>query len=187
MDLFWYQYIEKRRYYVKRSICLIAMITILIFVWNADLRAENKIGFINMKEILRSSSTGQKAIKNLKKLSEQEEKLIKSSEKELQKMKEELEEKGAKMTTSVRNEKVYAYKKKLREYELQVNDVGEDLKRQDQETVQKMLPEIMKIVQSIAEKEKYTMILDVATMAFPYYDRKYDISEKVIKEFNKTK
>lgn len=172
---------------MKRSVYQIAVITLLVFVWSTGSMAEDKIGFINMKEILRNSSTGQKAIKNLKKLSEQEEKLIKSSEKDIKKMREELEEEGAQMTQSVRNEKIYAYKKKLREVESKVNDADEDLKRQDQEMIQKMLPDIMKIVQSIAEKEKYTMILDVATKSFPYYDKRYDISEKVIKELNKTK
>ena len=45
----------------------------------------------------------------------------------------------------------------------------------------------MKIVRTIAEKEKFTLVIDVATMPVPYYDKENDFSKKVIEEFNKSK
>jgi outer membrane protein len=172
---------------MKRNFYLIAIVALLIFIWNTGLWAEDKIGFINLKEVLRNSSTGQKSIKSLEKLTEKEGKQIKATEKALLKMKEELEKDSAEMTANEKSEKVFEYRKKLREYELQISDADESIKRQDNEITQKMLPDILKIIQSIAEKEKYTMVLDVATANYPYYDKKNDISEKVIKEFNKKK
>lgn len=172
---------------MTRRVYLAVVIALLVFVWSTSSMAEDKIGFINMKEILRNSNAGQKAIKNLKKLSEKSEKQIKSAEKDLVDMKEKLEEESSGMTASQRDEKAKIYYRKLRDFELKIGDADEELKRQDQETTQKMLPDILKAVQTVAEKEKYTMILDVATQDYTYYDKEHDISRKVIEEFNKMK
>jgi outer membrane protein len=49
------------------------------------------------------------------------------------------------------------------------------------------MPGIIKIVRSIAEKEKFTLVIDVATMPLPYYAKENDFSKRVIEEFNKVK
>jgi outer membrane protein len=42
----------------------------------------------------------------------------------------------------------------------------------------------MKVVRKIAEKEKYTLVIDVASMPLPYYAKENDISKKIIEEVN---
>jgi outer membrane protein len=42
----------------------------------------------------------------------------------------------------------------------------------------------MKVVRKIAEKEKYTLVIDVASMPLPYYAKENDFSKKVIEEVN---
>jgi outer membrane protein len=170
---------------MKKSIYLIAVITLLFFVWSSSSLAEDKIGFVNLQEIMHSSNAGKKVTEDLEKFSEEKGQEIKSSEKDLTKMKEELEKQSSSMTQSSRNEKESAYNKKMRDYQLLVNDTNEELNRRDQEMTQKIIPEIIKIIRSIAEKEKYTLIIDVATLRLPYYDKGNDLSKKVLEEFNK--
>ena len=172
---------------MKRSIYLMTVITVLVFVWSASSLAADKIGVINLQEIMQNSNAGKKAAEDFKKFYEKETQDIKSSEKDLKKMKEELEKQSSIMTQSSRNEKEAAYQKKLRDYQLLVNDTNEELKKRDQEVAQKLMPGIIKIVRSIAEKEKYTLVIDVATIPIPYYAKEIDFSKKVIEEFNKVK
>jgi outer membrane protein len=75
----------------------------------------------------------------------------------------------------------------LRDYQLLVNDANEELKKRDQEISLKLLPEILKIVRTIAEKEKYTLVIDIASMPIPYFAKEDDFSKKVIEEYNKSK
>jgi outer membrane protein len=102
-------------------------------------------------------------------------------------MKDELEKQSSITTKNSQQEKEAAYQKKIRDYQLQVNDSNEELQRRDQEMMQKLIPGIIKIVRSIAEKEKYTLVLDVATMTPAYYAKENDFSNRVIEEFNKVK
>ena len=134
---------------------------------------------------MQNSDNGKKAGEDFKKFYDKETLKIKSAEKELKKMKDELEKQSSIMTQSSQKEKETAYQKKLRDYQLQVNDANEELKKRDQEMTQKLMPGIMKIVRSIAEKERYTLVIDIATMPIPYYAKQNDISKKVIEEVNK--
>ena len=172
---------------MKRSFYLMAVIISLVFVWSTSSFAVDKIGFINLQEIMQNSNAGKKAAEEFKKFYEKETQEIKSSEKELKKMKDELEKQSSIMTQSSQKEKETVYQKKLRDYQLLVNDTNEELKKRDQEMTQKLMPGIMKIVRTIAEKEKFTLVIDVATMPVPYYDKENDFSKKVIEEFNKLK
>ena len=172
---------------MKRSFYLMAVIISLLFVWSTSSLAVDKIGFINLQEIMQNSNAGKKAAEEFKKFYEKETQEIKSSEKELKKMKDELEKQGSIMTQSSQKEKETIYQKKLRDYQLLVNDTNEELKKRDQEMTQKLMPGIMKIVRTIAEKEKFTLVIDVATMPIPYYAKENDFSKTVIEEFNKLK
>lgn len=172
---------------MKRNIFLMAGIILFVFVWGTSSFAADKIGFINLQEIMQNSNAGKKAAEDFKKFYEKETQEIKSSEKELKKMKDELEKQSSIMTQSSQKEKETAYQKKLRDYQLLVNDTNEELKKRDQEMTQKLMPGIMKVVRAIAEKEKFTLVIDVATMPIPYYAKENDFSKKVIEDFNKLK
>lgn len=172
---------------MKKNICLMAGIIFVFFVCSASSFAADKIGFISLQEIMQNSNAGKKAADDFKKYYDKETQEIKTAEKELKKMKDELDKQGSIMTQSSQKEKESAYQKKLRDYQLLVNDTNEELKKRDQEMTQKLMPGIMKIVRTIAEKEKYTLVIDVATLPIPYYAKENDFSKKVIDEFNKAK
>jgi len=172
---------------MKKNIYLVAGIIFAFFICSTSSFAVDKIGFINLQEIMQNSNAGKKAADDFKKYYDKETQEIKTAEKELKKMKEELDKQGSIMTQSSQKEKESAYQKKLRDYQLLVNDTNEELKKRDQEMTQKLMPGIMKIVRTIAEKEKYTLVIDVATLPIPYYAKENDFSKKVIDEFNKAK
>jgi outer membrane protein len=158
---------------------------LLVFVWSACSSAADKIGFINVNEIIQTTNAGKKKVDDFKKYVEKKNEEIKSVEKELTKMKEELEKQSLIINESSRKEKEAAYQKKLRDYQLLANDIKEDIKRRDQDAIQKMVPGIMKIVRNVAEKENYTLVLDVSSMVIPYYAKENDFSKKVIEEYDK--
>ena len=172
---------------MKRNIYLLGGIILLLFVWSTNSLAADKIGFINMREIIQNSTEGKKAGEDLREVAEKKQASISSAEKELKEMKDELDKQGSILTANARRDKEAAYQKKLRDYQLLVNDANEELQRRDLELSQKLFPEIVKIVRAIAEKEKYTLVIDIASTPVPYYAKENDFSKKVIEEYNKSK
>jgi len=102
-------------------------------------------------------------------------------------MKDALDKQSELMTSDLRNEKESAYEKKVRDYQILVQDAEDEMQKRDQEISQKLTMEIIKIVRAIAKKEKYALVVDVANLPVTYYDKGNDFSKKVIEEYNKMK
>jgi outer membrane protein len=66
--------------------------------------------------------------------------------------------------------------KKYRDYQVVAKDFEDDLRAKEQDIFKKLFPEVLKIVRSIAEKEKYTMVLDPYVLQLPYFNAKEDIT-----------
>ena len=171
---------------MKKNICLIAGFILIGFILinTNGYAADSKIGFINLREIMENSNAGKKAGEEFKKLYDKKHEKITAAESELKRLKDELDKQGEIMTETARQEKGTIYQKNLRDYQLLVEDSNKEMKGQDEEIARKLLPPIMKVVRKIAEKEKYTLVIDVASMPLPYYAKENDFSKKVIEEVN---
>jgi outer membrane protein len=111
---------------------------------------------------------------------------IQDRETELKKLKDELEKQRPLLKEEAMKDKELAYQKKFRDYQLLVKDSNEELQAKDQELSKKMIPEILKLVQTIGEKEKFSMIVDISAIPIAYYSKENDLTKRVIEEFNKT-
>lgn len=149
-------------------------------------RAE-KIGFVNVEEVLTNSDIGKTAGEELKKSYEKTKKNIQDKEKELQRLKDELEKQRPVLTEKAMKDKEQAYQKKFRDYQDLVKDANDDMQGRRQEFLGKNIPEIMKIVTSIGEKEGYTLILDLGNPTIAYSAKDNNLTQRVMQEFNKLK
>jgi outer membrane protein len=172
---------------MKRKYYLMTVIVLLIFARSASCPAADKIGFIDMKEIMFNSIIGKKAVDDFQKIYKKKNEEIKSAEAEIKKMRDALDRQSELMTPASRDEKESAYEKKVRDYKILVQDADDEMQKRDQELSDKLTMEIIKIVRDIAKKEKYTLVIDVANMPVTYYDKENDFSKKVIEEYNKMK
>jgi outer membrane protein len=172
---------------MKRKNYLMTLIVLLIFSWSASCPAADKIGFIDMQEIMHDSVAGKKAADDFQKSYEKKKDEIKSAEAEIKKLRDELDKQGELMARDTRDEKEFAYEKKVRDYQILVQDAEDEMRKRDQELSQKLTMEIIKIVRAIAKKEKYALVIDVANLPVTYYDRGNDFSKNVIEEYNKMK
>jgi len=172
---------------MKRYGWFVAAILILALGFAASPAwAAEKTGFVDIREIMLTSSTGKKAAEDFKKSFEKDKAAIQEKEAELKKLKDELEKQRPLLKEDAMKEKELAYQKKFRDYQIMVKDSNEELQAKDQDLSRKIIPEILKLVQSIGEKEKYSMIVDVSAIPLAYYSKENDLTKRVIDEFNKT-
>jgi len=168
---------------MKKVISLLIVATIMC--WSLGAMAADKTAFINMREILFKSDAGQAAAVTLKKFVDQRKQEIQDKEALLKKLKDEIEKQRLTLTEIALKEKELAYQKEFKDYKRYIDDSNEEMQMKEQEIFQSMLPEILKIVSAIGEKENYTMIIDIASMSLPFYSKKSEITDQVITEFNK--
>ncbi len=147
--------------------------------------ADDKIGFVDVRGVMIRSEAGKNATKEFGKVFEKNKAKIQKEEAKLKKLKEELEKQRLILKPETVKEKEISYQTEFRDYQRLVKDSNEELQLRDQALSRELIPEILKVVNTIGEKEKYTIILDVNTQGVAYLSKKNDITDKVTKEFDR--
>jgi outer membrane protein len=156
-----------------------------LLLYGSQAMAAEKTGFIDIRKIMLESDAGKKASEEFKKLVDKDRSQIQAKEAELKKLKEELDKQRTILTEAAMKDKEAAYQKKFRDYQIIVKDANEELQAKEQDLSKKLIPEILKVVNAIGDREKYTLIIDISSMPTPYHAKQNDITQKVIEEFNR--
>jgi outer membrane protein len=173
---------------MKKNGLLVSMVFVFLsfFLCGTCAFAAEKIGIIDMREIMLKSDAGKKAAEDFGKLYEKDKAMIQKREAEMMKLKEDLEKQRSVLKESAMREKEAEYQKKFRDYQLMVKDANDELQRRDQELSKKLVPDILKVINVIGDKEKYSLIIDIGSIPVPYFAKENNLTQKVIEEFNKT-
>jgi outer membrane protein len=163
-----------------------AVAALSILLTGSLVMAAEKIAFVNVREALINTEAGKIALAQVTKIVEKDRDSLQAKEKELQKLKDEIEKQRQVLKEETLKAKELDYQKKLRDYQLMVRDANEEVQAKEQEVFRPLYPVLINVLRVIGEREQYTMIVDVSTTPLAFYDRKQDISKKVIDEFNKT-
>jgi outer membrane protein len=136
-----------------------------------------KVGFVNIDRILREAAPAKKALQKLDKeflaRSTEIQKLAKQA-KDLQTV---LEKEGVTMTESDRRNKEGELARINRDLQRLQREFNEDLNQRRNEEFSQVIDRANKVVQQIAEAEKYDLILQEAVYRSP----RIDITDKVLK------
>jgi outer membrane protein len=168
---------------MKKYGLLVTGVAILTLILTGSLSAAaDKTGFVNIREVVFSTSMGKKATEEVGKVRAN----LKDKDNELKKLSEELEKQRPLLKEEAQKEKDDTFKKRVRDFQLLVKDTEAEFQEKEQGLYQKLIPEILKLVTSIGEKEKYTMIVDTSAIPLAYFAKENDITKRVSEEFNKT-
>jgi len=146
-----------------------------------------KIGFVDIKKVLDISEAGKGARNQMALEMEKIRKEIVGKERELEKLKEDLEKRGAVMSETARLDKERDFQLKLRDLQHFRQDVEQEFKLKDQDLTRQILRSIGPIISKIAEEGKFTLILEKNDPAVAYSSNTLDLTQEVIKIFDQQK
>lgn len=145
--------------------------------------ADVKLGTVDMQKILLLSDAGKDAKEQLsiKAAKYEAEKNVK--EEDLKKLKGELEKQSVLLSESARVTKEKDYQQKLKEYQRFMKDAQDDLQAKNDEFTNRIVDEIVKVVQEFGRKNGYSYIF-VKNEGMIYMDDKIDLTDELLKQFN---
>lgn len=139
--------------------------------------AEMKIGFVNTDRVFREAAPAVKAQKKLEKEFAAREQELQKVAKQARDLQAKLEKDGVTMSESDRHAKERDLANLNREFQRQQREFREDLNLRRNEELASVQERANKVIMSIAESEKFDLILQEAVYASP----RIDITDKVLK------
>jgi len=178
--------LKKTQKFMKNvTIIICGLFLALSFILHSSpVIAEEKYGVVDMQEILLKCNAGKKNVEILKKMENDKSKPIMEKDAKLRKLKDDLDKQKTVLTQDAFREKEMVIQREMRDLQTMAKDAADEMKLKEREMLDKLIPEIRKVIRTIGEKEKYTMIIDAHA---PVYFRKdTNLTQKVIEELNKT-
>lgn len=165
---------------MKKTIIALAGITALLI--SSYAAADFKIGFVDSDRILRESKPAVDAQKKLEKEFASRDQDLQKVAKQVRDLQATLDKEGPTMGDAERAGKERDLNNLNRDFQRQQRELREDFNLRKNEEYATILDRVNKVIKTIAESEKFDLILQEAV----YRSSKIDITDKVLKALSDT-
>ena len=153
-----------------------------------------KVGYVDILKALNESNKGKEAKRSLEGVIKSKQRTIDDKGQDIKKITEDLNKQSAILSESSKKEKVRELERLRREYQRMVKDSQDEVKSREMEFTQKILSELRDIVRQIGREESFSLIitdpfgnLDEQKGLVLYFDKRIDLTQEVIRRYNKGK
>jgi outer membrane protein len=147
--------------------------------------ASTKIGYIDVQRVLARSAAGVAAREQLEKERASIQKDMDGRRVELEKLREELEKKGALMTPDARREKQEQFERKRRDAARAADDYQKELEKREGVLLQKVLQEVGGVIEKVGKEKNYYMIVEKRNAGVLYAANDADLTDEVIRAYDR--
>jgi Skp family chaperone for outer membrane proteins len=173
---------------MNQRLAFIALLSLLV-VFPLQAQRGVRIGYIDMEYILSEMDSYQKASAQLEEKSKKWKEEIAAEKEKIEQLEEQFESEKPLLTASLikeREEELAYERMKLENYQQKRFGPKGDWINQQQNLVQPIQDQVLSIVQQVASKKKYDFVFDRTSDVFMLYsEKKYDISQIVLKNLKK--
>lgn len=144
----------------------------------------NRIAYIDVQRVLARSAAGVAAREQLEREKATMQKEMDGKRVELEKLREEIEKKGALLTADARRDKQEQFERKRRDAARLADDFQKELERKESVLLQKVLQEVSGIIERVGKEKNYYMIVEKRGAGVIYASAEADLTDEVIRAFD---
>ncbi len=170
----------------KIFLSVIACFALFTFFVSITSAQELKVATLSIQDIIDNSNAGKAARKVMEAKKSELQPKFETEQKNLQAQASEIEKKSSVWSAEVRAEKEREYQKKMREYQLKVEDASYEMKQLEKKVLDPIFKELQSVITDVGEREGLSIIFEKArSNGLLYSDKALDMSDVVIKELDK--
>jgi outer membrane protein len=171
---------------MKRVLLMVLALITLFFVQTGLTAAQPvKIAVINLDKFQQTSKAFQKTAAAMKNKFEELQKKLDDERNTLAKLEEDFKKQSMMLSIDAQEDKKRELDKKRRYYKYLHDEFTQEMKDSEAEAIRKIMNELEKVVEKLAENEGYTLILERRTMGLVYYSKAVDITDRVIETYDR--
>jgi len=145
--------------------------------------AELKIAYVDMEKAFSTCEAGKAAKTKFTRKIEDLTRRIEAREGELTRLRDSLEKSAGGMPDESRKAKELDYGTRYRDYQRLVKDSQDDLRREDAELTNRILRNLMSVVEAVGRSGGFTLVLEKKSVL--YAAQQIDITDQVVAAMNK--
>ncbi len=163
-----------------RSILLSALL--LVFASGSAVAADAKVGFIDLQRAISSTKEWKRNFASFKTSFTKEKSRIAQREGKIKKMLEDLNKQSFVLDPALKKKKEDAFRKEKVAFERYVEDQNNEFAKKEKEMTQKLLKQMIEVIQKVGKDRKYTMLLEMKSVL--YHNPGDDITDMAVKAYD---
>ncbi len=173
---------------MKRLFMLTAGIFIMLCLQYTALGASaSKIAVVDMERLQNQSKAFQRERAKLKKKFDAMQKKLKDEEQAIRKLEEDYNKQSMMLSLDAKQDKRRDLERKKRHYKYLYEDFTKEIKDEEEDATKAVGKDLEKILENIAKKEGFIIILERRTLGLIYYADTIDITDQVTEAYDKAK
>ncbi len=166
---------------------MIVFIVLFLFQSGALAAGAPKIGVVDVQRLQKESTAFRKLAADLKRKIQDMQLKLDKERGALREFEEEFKKQSMMLSLDAQGDKKRTLGKKRRKLKYLADDFTQDMKAIESEVMQRFGMEIRKIVQKIGQEESFTLIFEKRSIGVMYNGGAIDVTDKVIKAYDKIK
>jgi outer membrane protein len=146
-----------------------------------------KVAVMDQQLVIERSKAGKRALEDLKAYQATRQKIINSDDQEMKELEQTVQD--AKLSEAAKQEKQIQFQAKLEAYQRRLADFNREIQQKQREMVGEYTKKVQEAAQVVAQREGYIAVIDRGNEALIriviYYQRGLDVTDQVVKEFDK--
>jgi len=143
-----------------------------------------RIAYIDVQRVLARSAAGVAAREQLEREKATMQKEMDAKRVELEKLREEIEKKGALLTPDARRDRQEQFERKRRDAARLADDFQKELERKESVLLQKVLQDVSGIIERVGKERNYYLIVEKRGAGVVYAAPDADLTDEVIRAFD---
>ncbi len=167
-----------------RLILICSLIAFSINAGSEIQKVEQKIGVIDLEETLNRVADGQAAKSKLQDEFKKKQDILDRKQNELKKLQDTLQNKSSILSEDAKQKKAMEFQEKYAEAQQLYNTTQQEFMKSQQEAMSSMVKKANPIIEDIAKKNGYSIILNKTEATVLYADPSVNMTEEIIKRYN---
>ena len=144
-----------------------------------------RIAYIDVQRVLARSAAGVAAREQLEREKATMQKEMDGKRAELEKLRDELEKKGALLTADARREKQEQFERKRRDAARLADDFQKELEKREAALLQKVLQDVSGVIERVGKEKNYYLIVEKRGAGVVYAATEADLTDEVIRVYDR--
>ncbi len=166
-----------RKIYLVLLVCLSAGV----------LRAETKIGYVDVQKAIQATASGKKAKDALDSEYGKRKKDLDKKKADIEKMNQDLEKKKTVLSEEVMGKKQVELQEEMMKFQKVVAENQLEIQKKEKELVEPILEKMKKVIEKVAQDKGYTLVIEKSSQNVLYAQKEADLTDSVIQAFEKEK
>jgi outer membrane protein len=146
-----------------------------------------KIGIVDLLRALNESEAGKRAKADLEALIKSKQASIDEKGKKIEALKSDLEKQAALISAEAKKAKEEELERLIRDYQRIVADSQAEVQKKKGELTGVILKDLRDVINTVAQEEGYSLILEKAEGLVLYASKHFDITDKITKKYDESK